>query len=266
VVPEAEAERISPELVWLRIRTAFDPIPPETDRGAGVRVASAPMFTPESKSETKTSSPVPLAESVRLSFDAVVRIDAPPLPNVTVPAAPPRLRVVAAPKALMVVAVVLNTSKDEEPVIILVVMVGEVPKTDTPEPVSSVRVLRSTDDNPEYTRFLLASVSANLEAVASARFTLPEPASITMSPVVEPPRVRVWALVVPRLPPPVKKAALFPEFADIEAVGVNAPVMFRTANFAEAVVVPPIRRSMVEFMGVSALPSAEVVHQLVPVR
>ena len=148
VVPDPEALIRFPELVLLTIKEAFDPIPPETERGAGVRVASAPMFTPESKSETKTSSPVPLAESVRLSFDAVVRVDAPPLPNVTVPAAPPRLRVVAAPKALMVVAVVLNTSKDEEPVIILVVMVGEVPKTDTPEPVSSVRVSIKTWDNP----------------------------------------------------------------------------------------------------------------------
>ena len=55
-------------------------------------------------------------------------------------------------------------------------------------------------------------------------------------PVVLPPNVRVWALVVPRLPNPVRKVALFPEFADIDAVGVPDPVMLSTANFADAVV------------------------------
>ena len=68
---------------------------------------------------------------------------------VVVPVDAPRERVVAAPNALTVVATVLNTSRDVEADRTEVVKVGEVPKTDTPVPVSSVRVLRRTDDRPE---------------------------------------------------------------------------------------------------------------------
>ena len=68
---------------------------------------------------------------------------------VAVPVDAPKLSVVAAPKALTVVAVVLNTSRDEESVSTEVVKVGDVPKTTTPEPVSSVKVLKSIDDAPE---------------------------------------------------------------------------------------------------------------------
>ncbi len=48
------------------------------------------------------------------------------------------LMVVAAPKALTVLAVVLSRSKLAEPVRILVVNVGLVPNTTTPVPVSLV--------------------------------------------------------------------------------------------------------------------------------
>jgi len=58
----------------------------------------------------------------------------------------PRLMVVAAPKALMVVAVVLKRSKLLEPVRRLVVMVGLVPKTSAPLPVSSVITPEMPDD------------------------------------------------------------------------------------------------------------------------
>jgi hypothetical protein len=69
-----------------------------------------------------------------------------------------------------------------------------------------------------------------------------------MSPVLAPPKVRVCPLVAPRLPRPVKKVALFPEFAEIDAVGVPE-LTFRTANLAAAVDVPPMRRSTVELFG-----------------
>ena len=71
-----------------------------------------------------------------------------------------------------------------------------------------------------------------------------------MSPVVLPPNVRVWALVVPRFPAPVRKAALSAVPAEIEAVGVRLPVILSTANLAEEVVVPPKSRSRVEMLGV----------------
>ena len=44
---------------------------------------------------------------------------------------------------------------------------------------------------------------------------------IATFPVVDPPSVNVWLLVVPRLPRPVRKVLLSPEFAEIEAVGYH---------------------------------------------
>jgi hypothetical protein len=71
-------------------------------------------------------------------------------------------------------------------------------------------------------------------------------------PVVLPPKVRVCILVVAKFPSPVKKTALFPELAEIEAVGVPVPIMLRTANLAEAVLVAPSKRSSVIFVGARA--------------
>ena len=64
------------------------------------------------------------------------------------------------------------------------------------------------------------------------------------SPVVAPPKVRVCPLVVPKLPSPVRKVALFPELAEIEAVGVP-PATLRRPNLALAVEVPPSSKSCV---------------------
>jgi hypothetical protein len=50
----------------------------------------------------------------------------------------PIAKVVAAPNALTVVALALNTSNDALPVVILVVIAGLVPNTNAPLPVSSV--------------------------------------------------------------------------------------------------------------------------------
>ena len=70
------------------------------------------------------------------------------------------------------------------------------------------------------------------------------PALSTMSPVVLPPKVSVWELVVARLPRPVRKVLLFPELAEIDAVGVpeSTPV---NANLAVEVALLPRRRSRV---------------------
>ena len=93
-----------------------------------------------------------------------------------------------------------------------------------------------------------ASVRTNLEAVESERVTTPDPESTTMFPVVDPPKVRVCMLVVARLPAPVRKAALLPELAEMVAVGVPE-LTLRTANLAEVVAAPPMRRSTVELLG-----------------
>ena len=65
------------------------------------------------------------------------------LAMVVVPVAAPMLRAVAAPAKLTVVAVVFKRSKEVEPVVRLVVMAGDVPKTATPEPVSSDKEVSS---------------------------------------------------------------------------------------------------------------------------
>ena|SRR3989344_1993525 len=63
-----------------------------------------------------------------------------------------------------------------------------------------------------------------------------------ISPVDVVPRVKVCILVVDKVPVPVRYEALFPEFADIVAVGVPE-LIFKTPNLAEEEVAPPRRRS-----------------------
>ena len=99
--------------------------------------------------------------------------------------------------------VVFNRSNDEEAVRSDVVRVGDVPNTLTPVPVSSVRVLRSTLEAPEYTIFLLLSVRANRFAVPPPRLivgsesvVVSELESIIIFPVVFPPIVNVLFSVV----------------------------------------------------------------------
>jgi len=69
-------------------------------------------------------------------------------------------------------------------------------------------------------------------------------------PVDAPPRVRVCALVVPRVPVAVREVALL--FApDMEAVGVPE-LTLRKPNLALTVAVPPSKRSSVEILCVIA--------------
>ena len=70
--------------------------------------------------------------------------------------------------------------------------------------------------------------------------------------VAEFPIVNVCLLVVPIFPRPFIYVALSPLLADILAVGVP-PAMFNTANLAEAVACPPMRKSRVELRGTMAL-------------
>ena len=79
-----------------------------------------------------------------------------------------------------------------------------------------------------------------------------------MFPVVPPPRVRVWFAVVCRVPfadryvPPATPA-------ESDAVGVP-PAIFRTANFALAVDVPPRSKSSVVIFGLSVPFASVCVH------
>ena len=81
--------------------------------------------------------------------------------------------------------------------------------------------------------------------VLSWIFTTPAPESMFMNPVVELPIDRVCPLVVPNTPRPERVVAIFPEFPEIEAVGVpvDADPELRNANLA----VLPNRTSFVRF-------------------
>lgn len=88
-----------------------------------------------------------------------------PLAMVAVPVAAPIFKVVAAPKALTVVALVLKTSNELEPVVMLVVIEGDVPKTATPVPVSSERVASKSAEAPVVANWEEALDVTNLLAV-----------------------------------------------------------------------------------------------------
>ncbi len=92
----------------MRTNAAFDPIPPETDSGAGVRLASAPIFTPELKSVVRVVSPVPAAVKVRLPLLLVVIVPSPPPPRFKLTPDAPRLIVDAPPPILSAVVVELK--------------------------------------------------------------------------------------------------------------------------------------------------------------
>src|SRR5437879_5815859 len=69
--------------------------------------------------------------------------------------------------------------------------------------------------------------------------------------VLELPIVIAPRFVAANVPSPVRYTALFPEFAEILAVGVPL-LTFRKANFAEVVACAPRRKSTVEFFGAIA--------------
>src|SRR6266446_131755 len=80
-------------------------------------------------------------------------------------------------------------------------------------------------------------------------------------PVVPLPNVKVCAFVVPSTPAPVKNVALFPKFAETDAVGVPPELLIK-ANFAEADEFPPTNISRVEMVGYTA--PFVISHQLTP--
>src|SRR4030042_5540630 len=87
-----------------------------------------------------------------------------------------------------------------------------------------------------------------VRVVLSERVMPPTPASIVTEPVSPPPIVRFCILVVARLPLPVRYVLELAVVPAIEAVGMPEPDMINTANLAEELAVPPMRRSRVEFL------------------
>ena len=66
------------------------------------------------------------------------------------------------------------------------------------------------------------------------------------------PIVNAILFCVARVPSAVKYAEVPLRPDDTEATGVPVPDIFNTANFAEAVEVPPIKRSTVLILGYNA--------------
>src|SRR5437868_824601 len=88
VFPDAEASKISPELVWLTTRAPLLPIPTEITRGEeGIEGVDGlePMKTPESASEERTMLPEPFGVSVRLLLLPVVASVVPEMERLFVP-------------------------------------------------------------------------------------------------------------------------------------------------------------------------------------
>ena len=111
-----------------------------------------------------------------------------------------------------------------------VVRVGEVAKTATPDPVSSDKELRRAAEAPVEDKLEEASVNIAREEVKSGRLTTPLPESMTMLPVVLPPRVSVCKAVPCKVGVP--KSVKAPEReADPSEVNLN----FKLPDF-EAVI------------------------------
>src|SRR5258708_1323251 len=148
VVPLEEAAKRSPLFCWFRIKAAFEPMPPLTERGARV-FPEEPIKTPLFKSEERMVLPLPAEVRVRLPLPPVVIVALPLFPRVRATPDAPTFRAVAAPAKLTVEAVEFIKSNEAEEVNKDVAIVGEVLKTATPEPVSSERILESSEEVAE---------------------------------------------------------------------------------------------------------------------
>ena len=98
VVPDALAVKMSPLFVWLTIKAALFPIPPDIDSGAGV--VALPINTLVSASAERLMFPVPLGVRVRSPFVVVPIVAADP---------PPRLSVVESIERVAAASIVAST-------------------------------------------------------------------------------------------------------------------------------------------------------------
>jgi hypothetical protein len=87
-------------------------------------------------------------------------------------------------------------------------------------------------------------------APMAVREVTPWDESVTL-PVEPEPKVKVCALVVPNTPIPERVVAIFPLFAEIDAVGVPLLTLMN-ANFEDTVAFDPRRRSCVIFLSIIA--------------
>lgn len=120
------------------------------------------------------------------------------------------------------------------------------PRVTTPRAVS---VCPLATVSPPFAESRLETESVPVIEVLSESEIREEPESITMFPVVEPPRASVCMFVVAKFPAPVMYVLFAPELADIDAVGTPVPVLLVNAKRADDVAVPPNNTSYVEIAG-----------------
>jgi len=221
----------------LIIAAALPPIPPDTESGASV-LAFDPILTPDRALDVKTILPEPFAANVKLLFAPLVVISG-VLPPARVRTPVGDIDAFVGLKKLIFpwVPLAVETSVNVPPEVLPPLIVGLLP---------SVKVVVEGSDNEA----LLVSV-VRLDAVIVVPLSVKLPAVVStlllLKKLILPvePSVSVWLLVVPSTPAPVRKVALLPFAAEMEAVGIP-PALFKKPNFAEAVAVPPSRTSTVE--------------------
>ena len=150
---------------------------------------------------------------------------------VVVPVVAPRVKAVAAPKALMVVAVVLKTSKEAEPVVTEVVKAGEVPKTKSPLPVSSVTDSATLAEEMELVNWPPVVVATNLLAVKPEKVTVELAERVVKAPVLG---------VVEPIAPGAAQVAPIKEEASIVPLPVYPKVAPVPTTIAAWVLVPEV--------------------------
>ena len=111
-------------------------------------------------------------------------------------------------------------------------------------------------------RLFVVGIRLLLMVPLMVTFPLPPWGERVILPVEVPPRVRPWKLVVWRLPFAVRNVAFPFKPLLTDAVGVLVPDILRTENSADAVLVPPKRKSRVVLTGKRA--PLFMFHQLLP--
>ena len=159
------------------------------------------------------------------------------------------IRCVPAVAPVLIPVVPFNTV----PVIVLAVVM--VPNPDAIEPdTSAPTVVKDEVVTPDPKVFAdRTAVPLMLKVFPDERLRLPVEVTVpdppigdrVISPVVAPPMVSAWEAVVVSVPSAVRYS---PPAAPADRDAVGVPLLtFRTANFADVVVVPPIAKSSVVF-------------------
>ncbi len=160
---------ILPAICSLKEEGEVVPIP-KLPPGIKARLVVPPVWiclTPVEEERLITEEAPAMVTEVALGSERVALL------IVAVPEEAPIFNVVAAPKALTVVAVVLKTEKEVEPVVTLVVNEGEVLKTKDPVPVSSDKESIKYWDVPEVVSCPPVVVKTPLEAVRPEKVIVP---------------------------------------------------------------------------------------------